>query len=58
MRTFEVFVAKNLRIFENYGCELTGKGEGSWGSAKGFVDKGRGVDFWRFCANVFYGRPL
>jgi len=22
------------------------------------TDRGRGVNFWRFCADVFYGRPL
>jgi len=23
-----------------------------------FFGQGEGVNFWRFCANVFYGRPL
>jgi len=44
MRTSALFDAKNIKFFEIYGVPARTKEEG--------------VNFSRFCADVFYGRPL
>jgi len=54
MQSSKVFDAKKLKIFQKLWCVRTDKEGGGWGSAK----RGRGINFWRFCSDVFYGRPL
>jgi len=44
MRTSALFGAKNFGFFEIYGVSTRTREEG--------------VNFSRFCADVFYGRPL
>jgi len=57
--TSALFGAKKLRIFRNLWCVRTDKeGRGGWASADILWTKGEGVNFSRFCADVFYGRPL
>jgi len=43
-------------IFEINGLSALTRGEG-FSQSGHFVDKGGGVNFSRFCADVFYGRP-
>jgi len=57
MRTSAIFGAKYLRIFRNLWCVRTDKGRG-FSKCGHFEDKGKGINFSRFCADVFYGRPL
>jgi len=52
MQTSALFSAKNL------GCVRTDKGRGDWASADIFRTRGEGVNYSRFCRDVFYGRPL
>jgi len=49
------FWSKNLRIFEILVCPH-GQVGGGLSQCGHFADKG--VNFSRFCADVFYGRPL
>jgi len=51
-----LFSAKNFGFFEIYGVSARTRGEGGWASANILLT--RGVNFSRFCADVFYGRPL
>jgi len=48
------FWLKNIRFFEIYGASARTKERGL-SQCGHFSDKG--VNFSRFCANVFYGRP-
>jgi len=53
MRTSALFGAKNLGFFKIYGVSARGSG------VEPVRTKGEGkVNFSRFCADVFYGRPL
>jgi len=52
------FWYKNLRIFRNLWCVRTDKGGGRLSKCGHFANKGEGVNFSRFCADVIYGRPL
>jgi len=45
MRTSALFGAKNFEFFEIYGVSARTRGE-------------EGVDFSRFCADAFHGRPV
>jgi len=57
MRTSELFGAKKLRILRNLWCVCTDKG--AWVDPMWkFVDKGGGVNFLRFCADVLNRGPL
>jgi len=59
MRTSVLFGAYSFEFFEIYDVSArTRGGEGSWASADIFRTRERGVNFSRFCADVFYGRPL
>jgi len=57
MRTSALFGIKKFRIFRNLWCVCTDKGDG-WASADILRTRGRAVNFSRFRADVFYGRPL
>jgi len=48
------FLRKKLRIFRNLWCFLRKFKE----PVRTFCGQGRGVNFLRFCADAFYGRPL
>jgi len=50
------FWCKNLEFFEIYG--VSARTRGCWASADILRTRGRGVNFSRFCADVFYRRPL
>jgi len=54
IRTSALFGAKNFGYFEFMVFPHGQGGEGVWGTA----DKGEGVIFSQFCADVFYRRPL
>jgi len=59
MRTSALFGAKNLRFFVIY--DVFGrirKKDGLRSQCGHFSDKRKGVNFSRFCADVFYGRFL
>jgi len=50
---------KNFGFFEIYGVSVRTRGEGGLSQCGHFSNKGGGeVNFSRFCADVFYGRPL
>jgi len=52
------FWCKKLRRFRNLQCVRTDKGEGVE-LVRTFCRRGReGINFTRFCADIFYGRPL
>jgi len=56
MRTSAHFGAKNLEFFEMYGVSALTRG---WRVKPVQIFFGQGgVNFSRFCADVFYGRPL
>jgi len=54
-----IFGEKNLGFFEIYCMSTQTRGE-EVSQCGHFADKwgGQGVNFFRFCANVLYGRPL
>jgi len=53
------FWCKNYRVFRNLWYVRTDKGEGGLSQCGHFADKrGGGGHISRFCADVFYGRPL
>jgi len=52
------FWYKIFRIFRNFWCVRTDKGEGLWAIADIFRTRGGRVNFTQFCADVFYGQPL
>jgi len=64
MRTSALFGAKNFGFFEIMVCPHGQAGEGVepvrtfFGQDGHFSDKKEGVNFLRFCADVFYARPL
>jgi len=52
------FWRKKIRIFRNLWCVRTDK-EGGWvGPVRTFCGQEGRVNFSRFCADVFFGRPL
>jgi len=51
MRTSAFFDAKNFEFFEIYSVSARTRGRRDWASADIFRKKG--VNFLRFCANVF-----
>jgi len=59
MQTSALFGAKNIGFFEIYGESAQRKGVGG-GRASAYVLRKRvgGINFSRFSADVFYGRPL
>jgi len=57
MRTSALIGAKNFGFFEIYGVTAWTKGRGL-SQCGYFADKGERANFSRFCADVFYGRPL
>jgi len=57
MRTSAPFGAKNIEFFEIYGVSARTKWEVE-PVLTFFGQGGEGVNFSRFCADVFYGRPL
>jgi len=54
IRTSALFGAKNFRFFKIYGMSARIGGGGDLSQC----GQGRGVNFSRFCADVFYGGPL
>jgi len=52
------FLAQNVGFFEIYRLSAWTRGEDGWASADILRTRGEGVNFSRFCADVFYGRPL
>jgi len=54
MRTSALFEAKNFGFFENFGVSERTMGKG----VKPVRTSGEGSIVLRFCADVFYGRPL
>jgi len=54
MRTYALFGSKNFGFFEITGVSARTRGKG----VEPVRTKGEGVNFSRFCADVFYGRPL
>jgi len=52
------FLCKKHRIFLNLQCLGTDKEKGELSQCGHFADKGGGVNFSRFCADIVYGRPL
>jgi len=46
---------KTLKFFEIYGVSAQTMG---WASANILWTRDEGISFSRFCADVFYGRPL
>jgi len=58
MRTFAFFGAKKFGFLEILGVSARTRGE-EVEPVRTFCEQGRrGVDFSRFCADVFYGQPL
>jgi len=55
---FRTFWCKNYRIFRMLWCVGTDKGEGELNQCGHFAYKMEGVNFSRFCADVFYGQLL
>jgi len=53
MRMSTFFGVKNFEFFEIYGVSWTDKGVAN---EKIFWTRGRGVNFLRFCVDVFCGR--
>jgi len=59
MRTSSLFGAKHLEFFKIYGVSARTREEGFEAVRTFFGQGGReGVNFSRFCADIFYGRPL
>jgi len=58
MRTSSLFCAKNFGFFKIYCVSARIRGEKGLNQCGHFSDKREGVNFSRFCADVFYGRPL
>jgi len=58
MRMSALFGAKNFKFFEIYGVPAQTGERGGLSQYGNFSDKGKGVNFSRFCADVFYGQPL
>jgi len=58
MRTSSLFGAKNFKIFEIFDVFARTKEEGVEPVRTFCGQEGGKVDFLRFCADVFYGRPL
>jgi len=58
MRTSALFGAINLGFFEIYDVSAQTRGEGVKPVRSFFGQGGGGVNFSRFCADVFYGRSL
>jgi len=54
MRTSALFGEKNIGFFEIYGMFARTRGLSQFGH---FAEKGKGVNFLRFCADVLYGGP-
>jgi len=50
------FGAKTFGFFEIYGVSSRTRGEGIK-PVRTFCGQGEGVNFSRFCADIFYGRP-
>jgi len=57
MRTFALFGAKNFDFSKFLVCPH-GQGKDGVEPVRTFFRQGEGVNFSRFCADVFYGRPL
>jgi len=55
MRTSALFGAKNFGFFEIYGVSARARGVEP---VRTFFGHGEGVNFSRFYADVFYGRPV
>jgi len=55
MRTFALFGAKTAEFSKFKVCPHR---QGGLSQCRHFVDKEVGVNFLRFSADVFYGRPL
>jgi len=58
MRTYALFGAKNVGFFAIYGVSARTIRGGGVEPVRTFSDKGGGVNFSRFCVDVFYERPL
>jgi len=62
MRTYALFGTKKNWIFPNLWCVRMVKGVctdgGGLSQCVHFADKAVGEHFSRFCADIFYGRPL
>jgi len=58
MRTSALYGAKNFGFFENYDTSARTKERRGCASADIFRTRGEGVNFSRFCADVFNGRPV
>jgi len=58
MRTSALFDAKHSVFFEIYGVSARTGGKGVEPVRTFCGQGGRGINFSRFCANVFYGWPL
>jgi len=58
MRTFAFFGAKYYGFFEIYNVSARTRGGGRVEPVRTFFGQRGGINFSRFCANVFYGRPL
>jgi len=52
----QCLVQKNFGFFEFFGVSARTRVEGGWASAD--ILRTKGVNFSRFCADVFYGRTL
>jgi len=57
MRTSALFGAKYYGFIEVYGVFAQTRGVGGWTSADILRTRG-GINISRFCADIFYGRPL
>jgi len=57
MQTSALFGAKSFKFFEIYGVSAQPR-ERAVKQCRHFADKGKGVNFSRFFADVVYGRPL
>jgi len=58
MRTSALFGAKDSGFFEIYIVSARTIGGEGLSLCGHFADKGERVNFSRFCADFFYGRPL
>jgi len=56
MQTSALFGVKNSGFFKIYGVSARTRGEGGLSQCVQFANKG--VNFSRYCDDVFYGRPL
>jgi len=50
-------ILRTRRVLQRRASVRTKGGRG-WSQYGHFADKGRGINFSRFCLDVFYGRPL